>query len=178
MLDWNETPAFPNLPACLDPRREIRSGSCEEDRPLSFPVLHDSSSVSVVPLDSPSSHGDDHHLASVPKVTVHGHLPKAGDGLGRPPCRFPLRDKHVRQYGAPPGSPITHFVRVGGVRFHMHQLSTVSDFGLRAEGRLTVPRRRPMKQSAMWPYVWQRRHIALPRFLLCGEQHYGAVRNS
>ena len=96
-------------------------------------------------LDSPSSHGDDHHLVSVPKVTAHGHLPKAGDGLDRPPCRFPLCDKHVRQYDAPPGSSITQFVRVGGVRFHMHQLSTVSDFGLRAEGRLTIPRRRPMQ---------------------------------
>src|SRR5882762_9828089 len=145
MLDWDETRVFPSLPACLDPQREKHSGAREEDRPLSFPALHDFSSVSVVPSDSPSSHGDDHHLVSVPKVTVHGHLPKAGDGLDRPPCRFPLRDEHVRQYDAPPGSSITHFVRVDGVRFHMQQLSTVSDFWLRAEGRPSIPRRRPMQ---------------------------------
>src|SRR5258708_31235964 len=133
MLDWDERRAFPNSPACLDHRKEKRPGAREEDRPLFFPVLRGSSSVSVVPLDSPSSHGGDHHLVSVRKVTVHGHLPKAGDGLDRRLCRFPVRGKHVLQYDVPPGSSITHLVRVGGVRFPTHQSSTV--FGFSAESR-------------------------------------------
>src|SRR5580692_5128324 len=144
MPDWEKTRASPSFPACLDPRREKHSGSREEDRQLSFPLHLDFSSALIAPSDSPSGHGADHRLVSVPKVMVHGHQPKAGDGGDRPLCQFLLRDKHVRRYYVPPGSPIADFVRAGGVRFHMLQSLTVSDVGPRAEGRRTAHRRSPM----------------------------------
>src|SRR5258708_31068223 len=145
MLDLDERRPSPDLLDYLDRRREMPPESPEEDRQLFFHLRRGLFVTPGAPSDFAPSHGVERRPPFVQKAMAHDYLPKSDDELGHRPSQFPLQDKHDRQYGLVPGSPITRFVRAGGLRCSTRRLSTLSLSVLTAMAGPTASRTQPMK---------------------------------